>query len=64
MKYCPYCKQKVSLNDLKTEIKGKGFLKQEIMHVCHTVKTFLELVEANMGRTFYCNWELEKWELV
>ena len=31
---CPYCKQSISLNELKTEKKGTGFIGQEIMYMC------------------------------
>lgn len=31
---CPYCKEKIGLDDVITETKGKGVLKQEIMYVC------------------------------
>lgn len=46
---CPYCKQKVSLNDLKTEIKGKGFLKQEIMYVCPHCENILGISRGKYG---------------
>lgn len=31
---CPYCKQKVSLKEVKTEIIGTGFIGQEKMYIC------------------------------
>lgn len=34
MPVCPYCKQRLSLKDVKREVQGKGFLKQEIMYFC------------------------------
>jgi uncharacterized protein YbaR (Trm112 family) len=34
MSVCPYCKQRLSLKDVKREVQGRGFLKQEIMYSC------------------------------
>jgi uncharacterized protein YbaR (Trm112 family) len=31
---CPYCKQQVNINDVKTEEKGKGFIEKEKMYIC------------------------------
>ena len=31
---CPYCKQQLSINDVKTEEKGKGFIEKEKMYIC------------------------------
>ncbi len=34
MPKCPHCKQDVSLKNIKKEIEGKGFLKQETLYYC------------------------------
>ncbi len=34
MGICPYCKQNISLNDVKKENKGTGFIGQETMYMC------------------------------
>lgn len=34
MAICPYCKQNISLNDVKKENKGTGFIGQETMYYC------------------------------
>ena len=34
MSICPYCKQNISLNDVKKENKGIGFIGQETMYIC------------------------------
>ncbi len=34
MGICPYCKQDIRLAEVKREVKGLGFLKQEIMYSC------------------------------
>lgn len=31
---CPHCKGEVTLNDVKKETQGVGFLKQEILYYC------------------------------
>ena len=31
---CPYCKQHLSFNDVKTEEKGIGFIGKEKMYIC------------------------------
>jgi uncharacterized protein YlaI len=31
---CPFCKGEVTIDEVGREIKGKGFLKQEIMYIC------------------------------
>ena len=31
---CPYCKQQLSINDVITEEKGKGFIEKEKMYIC------------------------------
>ena len=38
---CPFCKKKVSLENIEREKKGKGFLKQEIMYSCPHCKVVL-----------------------
>jgi len=37
---CPYCKQKVSINDVKTETRGVGS-KREIMYMCPHCESIL-----------------------
>jgi len=34
MALCPYCKGELTLDNIKLETKGMGFLKQEVMYVC------------------------------
>lgn len=31
---CPFCKGEVNLKDVKTQVSGAGFFKQEIMYSC------------------------------
>ena len=40
---CPYCKAEVTLDNVETEKKGLGFLKQEIMYTCPHCKSILGL---------------------
>ena len=41
MAKCPYCKRKVSFENIQTEIKGIGILKQEIMYYCPHCESIL-----------------------
>ena len=34
MSKCPHCKQEITLYDVKKDIIGIGFFKQEIMYTC------------------------------
>jgi uncharacterized protein YlaI len=38
---CPFCKGDVTLDNVETEKKGLGFLKQEIMYTCPNCKSIL-----------------------
>jgi len=41
MAKCPHCKGEVTLNNIETEKKGIGFIKQEIMYICPNCKSIL-----------------------
>lgn len=41
MAKCPYCKGEVTLNNVESEKKGMGFLKQEIMYIYPHCKSIL-----------------------
>jgi hypothetical protein len=41
MPKCPFCKEEINLKNIEKEIKGKGFLKQEIMYSCPYCKNVL-----------------------
>jgi hypothetical protein len=49
MAHCPYCKQGITLQDVKREVKGVGFLKQEIMYVCPYCDTIVGFSRGNYG---------------
>ena len=41
MAKCPFCKEEVNFDNLKSETKGLGFLKQEIMYSCPACSSIL-----------------------
>ena len=41
MANCPHCKQQLSINEVKTEEKGKGFIEKEKCTYVHIVIWFL-----------------------
>jgi uncharacterized protein with PIN domain len=47
--YCPYCKGEIILRDVKREVQGVGFLKQEIMYVCPHCDTIVGFSRGNYG---------------
>ncbi|RLC35818.1 hypothetical protein DRH27_06230 [Candidatus Falkowbacteria bacterium] len=38
---CPHCKGEVELGTVNKEIKGAGFIKQEIMYICPHCRSVL-----------------------
>ena len=49
MAKCPHCKQEINLADIKKEVKGAGFLKQEIMYSCPHCGTVIGFSRGNYG---------------
>ena len=47
MPVCPYCKQRLSLQDVKQEVQGRGFFKQEVMYYCPYCDTVLGFSRGN-----------------
>lgn len=41
MALCPHCKNNITLDNIKTETKGLGILKQEILYSCPHCKVAL-----------------------
>jgi len=46
---CPYCKQEIGLSDIEREVKGIGFLKQEIMYSCPHCGAIIGISRGNYG---------------
>ena len=38
---CPHCKGSVDIKDVRKQIMGTGFLKQEIMYICPNCQSVL-----------------------
>ena len=38
---CPFCKGEVDIESVERQIKGAGFLKQEIMYICPHCRSVL-----------------------
>jgi hypothetical protein len=49
MTKCPYCKQEVTINDVHREVRGTGFLKQEIMYSCPHCDLIIGFSRGNYG---------------
>ncbi|VVB61321.1 Uncharacterised protein [uncultured archaeon] len=46
MGICPYCKQHITLDDVKIEKKGKGIISQNRMYVCPFCESILGFSDA------------------
>ena len=47
MSNCPHCKQTISLYDIKRQVKGAGFFKQEILYACPHCDMVLGISRGN-----------------
>ena len=41
MGLCPFCKQNANLDNMKTEVRGLGVIKQERMYMCPSCNSIL-----------------------
>ncbi|MFH1836366.1 MAG: hypothetical protein ABH851_09280 [Methanobacteriota archaeon] len=49
MARCPFCESEVSLDTVKTEKKGAGILKQEILYSCPRCDKILGFSRGKFG---------------
>ncbi|MCK4757145.1 MAG: hypothetical protein KAS67_01695 [Thermoplasmata archaeon] len=47
MAKCPYCKNQITFDNVRRDVKGAGFLKQEIIYSCPICEAILGFSRGN-----------------
>jgi len=49
MAKCPYCKNRLTFDNLKMEEKGTGFIRQETMYICPYCDAIISISRGKYG---------------